>query len=186
MTMSDWVIHKLLHHFIDANLRTEMNHGTARAIRLARETDLPAVKDHLMTEGRPVLFRYQTHQVMFNLHGIGMQGKAETSAQTADMCIDRYAGDFETFSQDYIRGLATDSGESDQLVEISRHLAIVLFNQYTAGFLDAFRLVAKETGGLNHSLKVLRIGPCEVEGALVFREQLRRYHVHAYVRALSR
>ncbi len=82
--------------------------------------------------------------------------------------------------------LAADAGNGDQILERARHDAPVPVGHRARHADEAPRLGTEETGGTDELLHVLGIRRGERLGVGIRREEGRRHHVHASVRALGR
>src|SRR5258708_3226983 len=131
---------------VDAFPGTERGQSAGVALGVAGMTDLPAVKYHLVSEHRPVLFWDEFHQVGLDLHRLGVRGQSHAEAQPTDVGIYGNAGRVEGVAEDDIGGCAGDSRRWGPICHRPLHFAAVVFNDLLTAADDASRLVAEEAG----------------------------------------
>ena len=81
--------------------------------------------DEFVGEGDPVILRYDMHQVLLDLFGCGVAGEIKAAGEAQDMGIDDDSYCFLVrHSEDYVGGLAGNSGEGEELVHRTGNLAL--------------------------------------------------------------
>ena len=94
----------------DTDLRTVFRKGAFIAFWLASVAHLSAMKDHAMTEIRPIFSGNQAHQVALDLDGVVMLGQSHAQAQASYVRIHGNAGHVKGIAEDDIRRLAPTPG----------------------------------------------------------------------------
>ena len=131
--------------------------------------------------------RHRRHEVLLDLHRVLLAREPQAAAQPRHVGIDHDSrGKTEGGAEDDVGRLAPHAGKVDQLLELIRHPAFVLLDQYAAGGLDVFGLVAEEAGALHGLFQFGQRGGGEMGRIGVLAKQRRRDHVHPLVGALGR
>lgn len=129
-----------------SHLRADVIQDAGAAFGFAGDADRAAVGDHEVREEDPVLFGDKLFEVAFDLDGIRVCGEAEAVTEAANMRVhDDTARDAVGVSQDYIRGLASDTAERKDLVHSVRDFAMIGVDDAGARCLDIPGLVAEES-----------------------------------------
>ena len=88
------------------------------------------------------------------------RGQPEPAADPGDVRIDHHAdGNAIGRAQDHVGRLPPDAGQLHQLLDLPRHLAVVLLQQDAAAVLDALGLVAEKAGALDVAFQLGQPGP---------------------------
>ena len=107
-------------------------------------------------------------------------------AEPRDVRVDGQAGQAEPDRPHDVAGLAPDTGQRDEVVELGRDLAAEALLDRLRHPDEVLRLRAEEAGRLDERLDVVRIGGREVGRRRILREQRGRHHVDALVGGLRR
>ncbi len=183
-----------LHHLDDLGVSTgttsddghKSHNGHSSHKRTSSDADRPAVKDQQVREQRPLLSRHDLHQILLDFHCVGLTREAQTKRHPRDVRVDHDPLVLpECVAEDDVRRLATDAREMRELVHRTRDLAAVLVHDRPSHAHETLRLVAEEPRALDAVLQVLRLRLGQRGRVGEAREQLRRHHVDAHVRALG-
>lgn len=142
----------------DTDAGAKVDNRTAGAMGNGRFTQSSAVQDENMTGLRPTFFRKQSAEILLNAHRVAFPGPAEATGETLDVGIDHHPRGSENVAENDVGGLASDSGQGDQLLHALRHFAGMAFNQGPGAADEVFRLVAEKPGGANKILKFDGVG----------------------------
>ncbi len=123
---------------------------------------------------------------MLHLHRIILFGQPEATAETADVGVDREAGEREGDAAHNVGRLASDTGQGDQIVAFGRHFAAEAFDERSGHGNQVLRLGLEEAGGAHDVLQLGRVGRGEGGGARVAGEQFGRDHVDPRIGGLRR
>ena len=116
-------------------------------IGILRAAHAAAVPDQSVREDRPLLARQQLHQILLDLHRLGLAGQPEPLRQPRDVRIDHDALVLaERGAEHDVRGLARDAGQLDQLLHRRRDLAAVSLDERLRHADQRLRLHPKEAG----------------------------------------
>ena len=122
------------------------------------------MQQQALRDSRPLGFRHELLQVLFDQVWIVGSGQAESLRHALHVGIDDDTGLAEGIPENDIRGLSADAGQGDQLIHRVRDLfAEALGHGFAAGD-EMLRFVLKEAGGTNELFEFWEIG----------RSQLRR------------
>ena len=87
--------------------------------------------DKLVRELDPFVTGNDLHQVLLDLHGIGIPGEFEASRQAMDVGVHYHAvGNPEPGAEHDVCGLAGHAGQLQQFVHVARHFAAKIANQF--------------------------------------------------------
>jgi len=161
--------------------------GALTAKGIARDADLSAEQDQLMTEGNPPVLRHQFHQILLDFFRCLFVGQFQSVGDAENMRV-HYdaAGDAEGRSQDHIGGFARDPGEGEQLFHRARNLPAVILHDLGGRGDNVFRLVAEEARGMDLPLQILLRQAYVIPRGGVFAEEFRGDFVHPLVGTLGR
>ena len=157
---------------------------TVLTIRLPSHTDVPAMGNHDMAEGRPAPFRDYVGQIEFQLYRVTVIGQSQPPGQANDVRIAGDTGYAEGVTQDAIGCLSPDAGQGQELFHRAGDRALVVLDNAGAGAFDIEGLIAVESRGANVRFDLLQIEFGPVGGGFVFFEQVRRDFVDLFVRTL--
>src|SRR5579862_4949230 len=157
------------------------------AFRTPCDAQRAAVQDDLVREEDPLVTRDHVHQVPLDLLRIGVSGQLQTVRNALHVRIDDHTvRDLVPGAQHDIGGLARDPRHGQQLVHGARDLAAKFADDLARRPYQRLRLIAKEAGGADIVLELLRLERRKRLWSGIFLEQNRRDHVDAYIGALSR
>ena len=115
---------------LDLSKRADVVQEADLALRTARVADLTAVLDEQMRQHRPTFAREQLHQILLDLHRVGLRGESEAMAHAPDVRIDDDALVLiEGVSENDVRGLSTDARQLHERVHFARDVSAVTFGQ---------------------------------------------------------
>ncbi len=164
----------------------ELFEGALGALGFAGVADGAAVVDQLVGELNPAVVRDDLHQVLFDgLRGFAA-GEAQAAGDAKDVRIDDDAFSFAVGdAENNAGGLASGSGDGEQLGHGLRDFAVELLAHDAACALDRFGFVVVEAGGANELFN--RLDRCFGHALRrgVSREELGGDHVDAGVGALG-
>src|SRR5262249_16911041 len=152
-----------------------------------RLADFAPVIDQQVREVDPVLLWHKLHQVLFDLLRLFVFCQTEQLRQARDVRVDYDSrSDAKCVAEHYVRGLASDARQLEQLVNSLRNFTAVYVEDLLTGALNRFCLVAKKAGGVN---VLFELGGLDIEvvGTRgIFSEQIGGDYVDAFVGALRR
>ena len=149
--------------------------------------DIAAEPDHAVIDVAPFGTGEEAHQILFDVHGIGVGGKAQTVADALDVGIHGQAlVDAKGAEQHHIGRLAGHTGQGDELVETGRHLAAVDGYHTLRRAQQVAGLAVIEARGPDDAFQFLLRGQGQVCRAGPAPEQLRGHGIDAGVGALGR
>lgn len=86
-------------------------------------------------------------EVGFDAIGLLVGAQAEPLRQSPHVCIHADAGDTECITAQDVRSFAADAGQGEEGVEVVRHAAIEVCDQFGAAGANGASFLAKEAGG---------------------------------------
>lgn len=150
---------------------------------MADSTTMP---DHALRQVGPLFLRYQSADLTFHLHWVGLRRPVKTSAQSSKVRVYRNAWYTKGMAQHHVGGLATYSWKQYQLIQCSWYLSLEVGDDLHSQSFDAFGFGSEESGGVNHGLEVMEVGSRECFDVWVPREKCRGHSIYPLVRALGR
>jgi CRP/FNR family cyclic AMP-dependent transcriptional regulator len=145
----------------------------------------PAVPDDQLRHSDPVLGREKGHEVPLDLHRIGLLGPLESLGQPQDMGIDGDAGHSEGLAEDHVGGLAADTGQAHEVVEVLGYLPAEAVAQHLTDAKQRGGLVPEEAGRGDDALKVGTVSGSQSGRGWVGGKELRGDPVDPLIGALS-
>src|SRR4051812_29080578 len=129
---------------------------TLLALGRARDADLSAMLDQEVREQGPLIARKERHQILLDLHGIGVRREGETLADARDVRVDDDTlVAIEGVAENDVRCLAAHTRQIDELLHLGWNDAAVFFGNGVRHPDETPRLVTEEPSALDHLLELL-------------------------------
>jgi hypothetical protein len=145
------------------------------------------VKDQQMGEEPPIFLGEERHQLLLDLHGIGLPTQAKQTAQPGDVGVDRNPFiDSKRIAEDDIGCLASHPWQAPELIHGAGYLAAVIGHHGLGHADEALGLVAEEPGGFDDLFQLGRVGPGQLDRGGVAPEQGGSDQIDPRVGALGR
>ncbi len=158
---------------------------TGAALGFSRKADVAAMQQQALRDSRPLGFRHELLQVLFDLVWIVGSGQAESLCHALHVGIDDDTGLAEGIPENDIRGLSADAGQGDQRIHRVRDLfAEALGHGFAAGD-EMLRFVLKEAGGTNKLFEFGEIGRSQLRRLPIPPKERRRDLVDSLVGTLG-
>ena len=156
------------------------------ASRFAGVAHPAAVKDHPVTEQRPLLAFDEFADGVLDLDRVLLGRPAPTPDQAPEMGVDGDSRDVERVAQDDVRGLAPHTGQRHQFVHGVGQFAVESLNQRLTEANQRRRFIAIKTGWPNEGFEFFAIGLRVIQCGAITEEQRRGGEIYPLVRALRR
>ncbi len=125
-------------------------------------------------EASPVRARHDPLEVSLDLHGILLAGEPQALREAPHMRVDDDPLGVAELGCDDVRGLASDTGKSHEILQSPRNLAVELLEQHAHGAADRLRLLPEEAGRVDVSLELLlRHGEVVLRPAVLLKKRSR-------------
>src|SRR6266516_4680140 len=121
----------------------------------ACETDSAAVPDEEVRENAPVLARDDRLEVALDLHRVVLLRQPETLREPAHVRVDDDSLRVPELRGDDVGGLAGDTRQAQELLELARHAAVELLDQHPHRAVQRPRLLSEEAGRADVVLELL-------------------------------
>src|SRR3970040_1799832 len=128
---------------------------TVVAARPARVAHPTAVRDEEVRGAGPVGPWHKPREVGLDLDGVVGAGRPEPLRETPDVGVDDDALGVAELRGDDVRGLARDTREPHEILELVRDLAVELLEQHLHRASNRLRLLAAEAGRVARPLELL-------------------------------
>ena len=150
--------------------------------RLARSA---TVKDQQVREHAPLVAREQSHEIALD-HRSGLGARESKSfGEPFDVRVDHDTDvDAKRVAKDDVRGLASDTAQFEQMLELRRHFAAMFSNQRRAGCVKCFRLGTEKPNRTDVRFDRFRRGFREMRGRWKCRKERGCRAVHRDIGAL--
>ena len=122
---------------------------------------------------------------MFNTIWVIGFGQAESLSHALHMRVNDNAGLAEGISQNDIRGLSSNSRQSDQLLHRLRNLFVELFRHGLATGNEMFGLILIEASRPNELFELCQIGSCQICRSRIAEKEWRGHLIDPLVGTLS-
>ena len=148
--------------------------------------DIAAEPDHAVVDVAPFGTGEEAHEILFDVHGIGMGGEAQTVADAFDVGVHGQAlVDAEGAEQHHIGRFAGHAGQGDELVQPGRHLAAIDGHHTLRRAQQVAGLAVIEARGADDAFQLLLRGQGQLGRAGPAPEQLRGHGIDAGVGTLG-
>jgi len=117
-------------------VRTQRLNRAFLAAGFFGEANPPAVVLEQMAEADPFVLRHQWHEVGFDLVGVGVARKSQPLGEAHNVGIDADRLLAEGVTEDNVGGFSSDTGKGQEIVQLSRHLALKAADEFRAAILD--------------------------------------------------
>ncbi len=138
-----------------------------------------------MSEQSPMVGRKKRHQILLDLHRIGLFGETKQAAEASDMRIDHHSFvDSIGVAEDNVGGFATHAGERGQVGNGFGDFSVKVVDQPVRHSDQVFRLAAEKSGCPHQLFHIFLFGVCELLRCGIPLKERRCNQIHAPVGAL--